>query len=801
MSSQEPNKPEAEHVAPEPRTQVQAEEAVAASVELSIPDHVHRHAKAPEAAGYVLTEPLGEGAYGQVWRAWQIRTRKEVAVKVFMQRSGLDWIFLQREVERLARLDRHPHIVTLLDMALDEEPPFYVMDVIEGGALQAFVSPETRADPERATTWMAQICDALSYIHAKGLIHCDLKPANILVDGRDQVRVVDFGQSRIFTESSASIGTLFYMAPQQARLAEPGTPVQPDVRWDIYALGASIYAILIGRPPHADGTNAQLLEQAPNLAERLERYREMVEDGPELSWNGQAGGGVDPELIAVASKCMAINPDDRYSSVTEVAQDLKAMRERRPVSPLAASVGYRSKKFLQRNPFKVLLTLVVIALGVALVSGSLRQARLDRAEAAQLMARVVHDPADAVLQFSQVSNRTHRHLLDLTEQFVASAAFTERVMGARAGLWLDPHSFWNSVDGGALWENGEWLELASAFGAEYFAAPHSERMVGFLSALEGALHGSTARRQYVALCILGELRQPREDAAQTAADLVRTSTEPGPVMAAAWAARRLGREVSVSTKERVFVDDLTGTVFSLIPGASAFRRGSDSSDPDRFPDEVLSDEGVAVGPFYMASTELTLAAFAGFLDDSPGGLEMTPEERRVVRGQFEAVTPEEIGVVAVGGLSLQTARRYCEWLSKLGAAAEPRRSYRLPSEDEWEYAARAGNSGRFCFGDDAGYARYFAHCDGSSAPWHVVGQRMPNFFGLFDMHGGLWEHTDSKYPAEHTPPELANTELFVRRGGAWYSPAVRCRSAQRNYHTANAVDVYTGVRLIMELRP
>ena len=73
MSSQEPNKPEAERVAPEPRTQVQAEEAVAASVELSIPDHVHRHAKAPEAAGYVLTEPLGEGAYGQVWRAWQIR--------------------------------------------------------------------------------------------------------------------------------------------------------------------------------------------------------------------------------------------------------------------------------------------------------------------------------------------------------------------------------------------------------------------------------------------------------------------------------------------------------------------------------------------------------------------------------------------------------------------------------------------------------------------------------------------------------------------------------------------------------
>ena len=95
MSAQESEATKAEIGGGELRTERQSEDAAAASVELSIPTHVRQHDSAPKTVGYVLTEPLGSGAYGQVWRAWQLRTRKEVAVKVFTQRSGLDWIFLQ----------------------------------------------------------------------------------------------------------------------------------------------------------------------------------------------------------------------------------------------------------------------------------------------------------------------------------------------------------------------------------------------------------------------------------------------------------------------------------------------------------------------------------------------------------------------------------------------------------------------------------------------------------------------------------------------------------------------------------
>ncbi len=124
-----------------------------------------------------------------------------MAVKVFTRRKGVNWIFLQREVARLIRLDKHPHIVSLLDADLTGEPAYYVMDFLEAGPLDQFVNPANPAPVEKAAKWMEEIAEALAYVHSKGLIHCDLKPANILLDEAGHVRVADFGQSRIVTDS------------------------------------------------------------------------------------------------------------------------------------------------------------------------------------------------------------------------------------------------------------------------------------------------------------------------------------------------------------------------------------------------------------------------------------------------------------------------------------------------------------------------------------------------------------------------------------------------------------------------
>lgn len=782
------------------RTEVQQESDFASSAELSIPQHIRQNESAPKVVGYILTETLGEGAYGKVWRSWQLRTRKEVAVKVFTQRSGLDWIFLQREVERLTRLDRHPHIVSLLDMGLDEEPPFYVMDLIEQGSLESFAHPQNTAQVDRAVLWFEQICDALSYVHSKGLIHCDLKPANILLDGREHIRVVDFGQSRIFTESSASMGTLFYMDPQQAILSEPGSPVQPDIRWDIYALGASMYSILTGHVAYTSPQNIEAIETAPTLKDRLQRYRDMLKNDPLPSWD-MNGKTFNPELIAIIQKCMSLRMEDRYDNINAIASDLHALRTHRPVTPLAASKPYRIKKYVQRNPFRIGMAAALLAMVVASVLFSIRGAKLDLAAAHTIMETFVHNPVAAINQSTQASGRIKNNLVQITQRHLSSLAFTDRIMGARAGLWIAPAAFWKSVDGGPIYTNGEWLELGLAYGNNEEYDEHNKQFKDTLVSQwqEKIITGSTYEK-YVALCLLGQFSNEDTELAEKCKQAIQTSTNPGVVSAAWWAAKRNGQDISIPASENVYIDETTGLIFSAIPTTSAFQRGSSIDDLDRFDDEFKPDPPVTIKEFWMATTEITISQFADFWSEFRQTARMNPASIKEIEDQNGLVANDDLSHAAATHISLDLANNYIEWLNKKVAGQTPERRYRLPVEDEWEYACRGGNPGRFCYGNSAEYARYFANCNGSQESYHTVAQRMPNAFGLFDMHGGQWELTTSPYHAESvTEPQSNIKKLFVKRGGSWYSPAVRCRSSQRNYYESHALDFYTGLRVVMEM--
>lgn len=315
----------------------QTEEDLSVSRQLSLGGEPSPVEGAPRVAGYRLAQPLGRGAYAQVWKALQERTGRWVALKVFHEQGGFNWILLQREMERLLTLDKHPHVVSLLDADLSADPAYYAMDLLEGGSLEPYADEKARAPVETVTRWLEQAAEALAFVHAKGVIHCDLKPANFLLDSRGQVRVADFGQSRVVSESSSSLGTLFYMAPEQAVSGS-----SPDVRWDIYSLGATACALLTGRPPNWELGPA--LGKAKDLKEKLSSYRLGVKAPEALPLPG-----VDEDLAAIVRRCLSPGPDQRYASMSDVLEDLRARRQSRPVSPLAGDPAYRLRRYARRN--------------------------------------------------------------------------------------------------------------------------------------------------------------------------------------------------------------------------------------------------------------------------------------------------------------------------------------------------------------------------------------------------------------------------------------------------------------------
>ena len=282
--------------------------------------------------GYEPERFLGVGAYGEVWVAIERNTGRRVAIKFYAHRGGLDWSLLSREVEKLAFLFADRYVVQLLGVGWDADPPYYIMEYLERGSLADRIA-EGAVPVDEAVSLVRDVAIGLVHAHGKGVLHCDLKPANILLDEDGKPRLADFGQSRLSTEQTPALGTMFYMAPEQADLE-----AVPDARWDVYALGALLYCMLTGGPPYRTGETVDAFERTPDLNQRLQHYRETIAQASPPSAHRNVRG-VDKMLAAVVDRCLAVDPERRYGNVQEVldALDNRASRlARRPMMVLGA---------------------------------------------------------------------------------------------------------------------------------------------------------------------------------------------------------------------------------------------------------------------------------------------------------------------------------------------------------------------------------------------------------------------------------------------------------------------------------
>ncbi len=272
--------------------------------------------------GYDIERCLGSGAYGEVWVALDRRTGRRVAIKFYTHRGGVDWSLLSREVEKLVFLSADRYVVQLLDVGWDAEPPYYVMEYVEQGSLDTWLAENGPMNVREAVELFREVAVGLLHAHGRGVLHCDLKPANVLLDQDRKPRLADFGQSRLTHEQLPSLGTLFYMAPEQADLK-----AVPDARWDVYALGAMLYCTLTGSPPHRTPESIEEIESARDLPDRLARYRQMILTSPRPALHRRVPG-MDRALADLIDRCLAADPEDRFSNVQAVLDELDR-RERR----------------------------------------------------------------------------------------------------------------------------------------------------------------------------------------------------------------------------------------------------------------------------------------------------------------------------------------------------------------------------------------------------------------------------------------------------------------------------------------
>lgn len=282
--------------------------------------------------GYEQEAFLGKGAYGEVWVAVDSNSGRKVAIKYYTRRGGTDWATLAREVEKLRYLFNDRYVVQLFKVGWEAEPPYYVMEYMENGSLEDALRPGPLGVAE-AVSLFRDIAKGLVHAHDKGILHCDLKPANVLLDQDHHPRLADFGQSRLTNEMSPALGTLFYMAPEQADLK-----AAPDARWDVYSLGAVMYRMLTGMAPHREEAGANTVFTSGTLDAQLHAYRSLIESTPVPAAHRRAYG-VDSGLATIVSKCLAPNPRDRYPNPQAVLTDLDAWSLRRVRRPLMIITG------------------------------------------------------------------------------------------------------------------------------------------------------------------------------------------------------------------------------------------------------------------------------------------------------------------------------------------------------------------------------------------------------------------------------------------------------------------------------
>ncbi len=713
---------------------------------------------------YQLTALLGEGGMGRVFKAKHMRLGRDVALKVIRKEKLSNPVAVSRfrqEIHAAAQLS-HPNVVMAFDAEEAEGGGLCLsMEYVEGTDLTKLVRANGPMPIPMACDAIRQAAIGLQHAFERGLVHRDVKPSNLLLTPRGQVKVLDLGLALLqeptyaggevanrVTQDGFVLGTPDFLAPEQAQ-----NPTGVDIRADVYALGATLYYLVTGRVPY-EGANPteKLLKHVTEPPPSLRKY---LPDAP-------------PQLDALIGWIMAKRPDDRPQTPMQVAMALLPFCPPQSGSyPMPPASNPRRPAELSAPAANPVLPMQPTALHT--VPG---QPPAMRAAMPQAMPQSMPQ----------------------AQPMPAHYAYPAAV----AAPYLPPQPTGPNPFGGMDEEVDEDEPPRRRKGRS-----RDEDESPKPAKADGIRVRQPKKRSNLPLFIFGGVA------------VVVLLIAVGSIVVYYGT-----REVNAAKPlEAKFENPYGLTMVKIEPGE--FTMGSPDSEDRRDDSEGPTGKVTLTKPFYMSTTEVTQGQYLELMGSTPS---LNVKSGRQSLGNR----------MPVDNVSYNQALEYCRRLTGKESSRRPGWGYRLPTEAEWEYCARAGTSTPFAFGKVIQMYKHGIfddevaddpYCEPNpegrtritKIPYPVSGKpgdpvdkdfddirRQPNAFGLFDMHGNLREWCGDYYAENHpggdrtdpTGPESANSGVRVIRGGSWKDAATKCRSASRDFRAPKESDNTIGFRVV-----
>lgn len=679
---------------------------------------------------YLLERRLGEGGMGIVYKAEHKHLKKPRAIKIIRHELvGNDPSFTRRfhQEAMTAAAIKHPNIIDVSDFGfLEETIPYIVMEFVEGISLQELMTREGRFTPEKALEYMQVIASAVAAAHAHGIVHRDLKPLNIMIQSgrsaQEQVRILDFGLAKIKSDLFGSfvgakttgiIGSPYYMAPEQ------WSDEEADKRCDIYSLGIMLHQMLTGDVPFKGSGIPAIMK------------KHLMSPPPPLAL---PGSGISVELEKVVHHALEKEPDKRTASAEDFIDELE--------KAVTGIGGAKAKKRTRKTK---------PATGTRRKPGDAGRIETDSLGAG-VLAEPVRDETDSlsagVGAISQPENSAGRISVPELDTIVAPVARAE-IEEAPVSVEPAPATVSQSdllrreieearriAEAKAIREfeqSGEAPPVgSSSYGGSSLPQPKTPTLPGRVIDGQDSIVNVLLGKKYVVPIAAGVLIV----GLLVLFPLVyfRGGTEQPPPVTTAQPAKPVREMI-------------------LIQGGD-FIMGSNSSG-----EEQKGEHRVNVPSFFIDKYEVTNAEYAEFLK-ATGRPAPATDVNSAWDGNVLRVGRERWPVCNV---SPKDAEEFARWLSNRDGVV-----YRLPTEEEWEFAARNGSQGTlFPWGNSWVNGR--ANVNQAESPREVGS--FPDGAtknGVMDMIGNVWEWTASKasyYDGSRVKADMVNAR--VMRGGSY----------------------------------